>query len=147
MKCSGSRQCLERRYLAREFRQGNPEPVITRKKSDYHRYISSPEWYAKKEAAKQRDGYKCRALGCRKTHVLQVHHVRYPEKLGEEPLDWLVTLCTYHHMVIHRMEKKGGSRVTLQQATDKVLGIVRDITKIENKPVDMYRARLDAGRL
>jgi hypothetical protein len=60
-------------------------------------------------ALKSRDG-GCRFPGCDRTRFTEGHHVRHWADGGETNLANLVTLCTYHHRVVH--EGGFGLRVT-----------------------------------
>ncbi len=69
---------------------------------DYDKYIHSPEWRARAEAIKARDGYRCRI--CHSSRDLQVHHSTY-ERLGhEDDLD-LITLCDSCHSLFHESRR------------------------------------------
>lgn len=85
-------------------------PRYAARKQAYEAYLRSPAWREKRAAAIERDGGRCRAAGCGSSVNLQVHHLRYPKRMGDEPLDWLVTLCERHHMMLHRGRKKKGKK-------------------------------------
>ena len=57
----------------------------------YQEYLNSPIWWEKRDRILERDGWKCRKCGSGIN--LNVHHIRYPEVLGEEPDSDLITLC------------------------------------------------------
>lgn len=68
----------------------------------YAAYIASPEWRAKAEAIKARDGYHCRL--CFRTVSLEVHHSTY-ERLGAELDTDLITLCHDCHTAFHERRR------------------------------------------
>jgi hypothetical protein len=53
---------------------------------------------------------RCRHRG-RWVRASEVHHLRYPQRLGTEPLSWLVDLCGTCHDRAHGR----GSRVTVMR--------------------------------
>jgi hypothetical protein len=65
---------------------------------DYSNYLQSQQWHRKKENRKALDQNQCRL--CFATTQLQVHHVTY-EKLFNEPMSHLLTVCKSCHEVIH----------------------------------------------
>jgi len=75
----------------------------------YQRYMKSPEWKAKRKIVLKRDSYTCQKCGVRSYKGLHVHHIRYPEVLGTEPDEWLITLCPICHRAAHRYKKRGAS--------------------------------------
>lgn len=74
----------------------------------YSELLQRPEWKAKRQTILERDKFKC--VICGSTEHLHVHHKRYriDPKTGNKVLPWeydddeLVTLCSYHHRMIHR---------------------------------------------
>jgi len=65
---------------------------------NYGVYIASARWKLTREAALRRDKRRC--VRCGKPDKLQVHHKTYA-RLGDEPLDDLVTLCKPCHDLEH----------------------------------------------
>lgn len=68
--------------------------------TSYKEYLQSPEWKILSRLARERDGYKCRI--CNSDNRLNVHHRVYPEQLGSEPLNDLITLCLECHSLYHK---------------------------------------------
>lgn len=66
---------------------------------EYQEYLNSPIWWEKRDRILERDGWRCRKCGSGIN--LRVHHIRYPEVLGEEPDSDLITLCDRCHTEIH----------------------------------------------
>ena len=64
----------------------------------YRAYLLSPKWYKLREQVKKRDKNRCRV--CKTTKNLHVHHLTYKRIYNEELKD-LITLCSYHHRLIH----------------------------------------------
>lgn len=72
---------------------------------------------ALKRALKSRDG-GCRFPGCTRRQFTEGHHVRHWADGGETKLGNLITLCTFHHRLVH----EGGFGLT---ATDDGLFVFR----------------------
>lgn len=64
----------------------------------YEQYINSPEWRARADRIRARDGYRCRV--CNGKHRLSVHHRTYADLGHEHDVD-LLTLCSDCHQVFH----------------------------------------------
>jgi 5-methylcytosine-specific restriction endonuclease McrA len=65
----------------------------------YRKYLESPEWRTRADAAKARFGNRC-AL-CNSDDRLEAHHRTY-ERVGEELVEDLVPLCVDCHGAYHR---------------------------------------------
>jgi Domain of unknown function (DUF222)/HNH endonuclease len=55
---------------------------------------------ALRRAARERDKCRCRFPGC-ESHRVDLHHIQYWSDGGRTTLDNLVSLCKYHHMLVH----------------------------------------------
>ncbi len=55
---------------------------------------------ALRRAARERDTCRCRFPGCESRRV-DLHHIRYWSHGGRTDLDNLISLCRYHHMLVH----------------------------------------------
>jgi len=53
-----------------------------------------------RRAARERDNCRCRFPGCESRRV-DLHHIRYWSHGGRTKLDNLVSLCKYHHTLVH----------------------------------------------
>ena len=53
-----------------------------------------------RRAARERDKCRCRFPGCESRQV-DLHHIQYWSNGGRTKLDNLVSLCKYHHMLVH----------------------------------------------
>ena len=85
----------ERGRWADQSRRRGPRPYNTRR------------WHDIAKAAKQRDGFRCRAHGCNETRGLQAHHI------DDDParffgLENVLTLCTPHHRQAEHERRQGG---------------------------------------
>jgi len=71
---------------------------------DYYKYIRSPEWVHKAFQVRRRAGFKCQACNApdMPNNRLQVHHRKYPEFNGDEPLSDLICLCDFCHVSVHK---------------------------------------------
>ena len=67
----------------------------------YEEYLQSHTWQHKREAVIRRAHGVCEHPSC-SAYVREVHHERYPNRLGDEPIDWLVGLCERHHDERHQ---------------------------------------------
>lgn len=64
----------------------------------YKDYLLSPEWHLLRKQRLAMDNYECVLCG---TSADQVHHRRYPETLGDETVNDLVSLCFECHRDFH----------------------------------------------
>ena len=55
---------------------------------------------ALRRAARERDSGRCRFPGCESRRV-DLHHIQYWSNGGRTRLDNLISLCRYHHQVVH----------------------------------------------
>ena len=55
---------------------------------------------ALRRAARERDHCRCRFPGCESRRV-DLHHIQYWSHGGRTSLDNLISLCPYHHMLVH----------------------------------------------
>lgn len=67
------------------------------RRDNYHAYLNSKEWQAKRRKILKMAGYKCRKCGARAT---QVHHETY-KRIYNEKLTDLTALCADCHNSIH----------------------------------------------
>lgn len=65
---------------------------------DYQAYLDSPGWREKREAVRLRALGRCEFCRAAMAHV---HHVRYPKRLGDEPVSDLVAVCETCHAKSH----------------------------------------------
>jgi len=75
--------------------------VRRKQRRNYYRnvYLQSEEWQRKRYVVLRRDNWQCVYCGARAT---QVHHKRYAKyNIGNEPIDWLVSVCEPCHNRIH----------------------------------------------
>lgn len=67
----------------------------------YQRYLHSDTWRDIRDAVRRRDHYRCRV--CNSRRQIQCHHRVYPQVLGTEPLEDLITMCDdCHSLFSHR---------------------------------------------
>ena len=64
-------------------------------------YLKSPTWKEKRVKVLLRDRFCCKCCGTNKN--LQVHHLSSYNKLGNEPLSALVTVCNDCHQHQHNV--------------------------------------------
>ena len=74
------------------------------KKVKYHDYIKSDKWKAKRLECLKRDNYQCQKCGTAKNLV--IHHWTY-DRLGNEDLGDIVTLCKNCHKKVHENDLSG----------------------------------------
>lgn len=65
---------------------------------DYHAYLRSPEWKAKRDAQVEAAGGRCQV--CNSAKQLNCHHRTY-ERIGNEIPDDLFVLCADCHVIFH----------------------------------------------
>lgn len=80
----------ETRHVAKRLRKRN-----------YGLYLQSEEWREKREHVLRRDKRECQLCGELARHV---HHLTY-ERIYNEPLYDLVSLCASCHDMIHLLDK------------------------------------------
>lgn len=68
---------------------------------DYYRnnYLQSEAWQRKRYLVLKRDNWRCVYCGERAT---QVHHLKYAKNIGQEPIDWLASVCDECHKAKHK---------------------------------------------
>ena len=69
----------------------------------YLEYLNSQTWAQIRNKALERDKYECSI--CHSPHNLEVHHLKYPDVLGTEPLSDLMTLCRDCHKKLEDYKK------------------------------------------
>ena len=74
---------------------------------EYRNYLMSDEWIKKRAKVLKRDRGICRV--CKAKTKLHVHHITYKRVktvqgkiVANERLSDLITLCEYHHRLIHK---------------------------------------------
>ena len=70
--------------------------------ASYQEYLDSSDWKQRRARILKRDKYQCSMCGTGMN--LRVHHVRYPDVLGEESDDDLITVCDSCHEKIHNAD-------------------------------------------
>ena len=73
-----------------------------KRRRDYYRdeYLKSDAWRRKRYVVLKRDNWRCVYCGARAT---QVHHKKYARKnIGNEPIEWLVSVCQSCHDAQHK---------------------------------------------
>ena len=112
----------------------------------YERYMLSPEWRRKREQRLEFDQHTCQGCGATsKQYRLEVHHLTY-ERLENELIEDLQTLCVLCHPVAtsEQRRKKYAKRVLVlsdfQRRTPMVSNEeVRD--GVQNPKLQDYRRR------
>ena len=100
-------------------------------KDRYKKYLESDEWKDKKRLSIKRDNGTCQ--GCLTATALEVHHLTY-ERIGDELLTDLVSLCSFCHNQIHGKTKPNGRwRSYLVGETDIIPINYNDMTELEKK--------------
>jgi len=66
---------------------------------EYERYLRSPQWFAKRDAALARAHGRCEVIGCWRP-ANHVHHKHYKNMFAETPDD-LLAICNTHHRQLH----------------------------------------------
>jgi hypothetical protein len=73
-----------------------------RKKYYNEDYLQSEAWKRKRHEVLKRDKGRCVFCGAKATDV---HHTRYARRIGNEPIDWLVSICPRCHASKHPEKK------------------------------------------
>lgn len=85
---------------------------------DYHEYINSPEWRAKRQDFIKSPDTSNECYGCQAAHKtgFHLHHVTY-ERLGRERFEDLRMVCEPCHKAIHALV---GRKFDIPQATEEI---------------------------
>jgi hypothetical protein len=105
---------------------------------DYHEYINSKHWKAKRVERLIIDGYQCAI--CKDTVNLSVHHLHYETLGNEDARNDLIAVCQKHHRYFDTIERfqryqKRLRRVdainqAIQERKDLQYGMVRSEVQI-----------------
>lgn len=90
-----------RTILAKIYNTSISETVKHLSRQDYYRnvYLKSEAWQRKRFVVLKRDNWKCVYCGQKAT---EVHHTRYAKiNIGNEPIEWLVSICKSCHESLH----------------------------------------------
>jgi 5-methylcytosine-specific restriction endonuclease McrA len=85
--------------VIRCWTEGLTPEEIQRRRDDYQSYLSSGQWWSKRQAVLQRAKGRCELCAVA-NEPLQVHHLSYGDR-GQETLDELVALCPTCHERVH----------------------------------------------
>lgn len=102
---------------------GVKERKNTQKKSNssrkryktYNDFLESLEWKVKREAVMERSKGLCEVCDDGVTVAVDVHHVKYPKRWGQEPITDLLAVCRKHHQILHgkvNIQQSGNFRET-----------------------------------
>ena len=69
------------------------------RKMEYRLYMSSPQWYSKREEAFEKWGRVCACYNCHETQGLQMHHLTYV-RFTHERVDDLRPMCKSCHACV-----------------------------------------------
>jgi hypothetical protein len=115
---------------------------------------------ALRRAARERDKCRCRFPGCESRRV-DLHHIQYWSNGGRTTLDNLVSLCRYHHMLVHErgyliaaardgtfaFNRPDGTAIPTSPALPKADGAIEDCQEADITPDTIipawYGERLD----
>jgi hypothetical protein len=61
-------------------------------------YLKSDDWKRKRYIVLKRDNWRCVDCGNKAT---EVHHEKYANDIGKEPIEWLVSICKTCHRRRH----------------------------------------------
>ena len=100
---------------------------------EYKEYLKTPIWQELRSARLKIDGYKCQR--CRRPFGLQIHHLRYPKKLGtEDPYTDLITLCDRCHDEIEQEKQKAR-----KEEEDQFILAMQQLKKEKEEREERYR--------
>lgn len=104
------------------YRERHHIPSTPKYWSSYEQYLRSDTWSKKRRAVLERAGNQCESEGCNRRAV-EIHHVKYPARWGDEPLDYLEAVCRKCHNERHpeksRREKPDG-HMSAEEARRKI---------------------------
>lgn len=108
--------------------------MLSQMDSFYEQYLRSSEWRDRRDAVLSRDLHQCQT--CLTTEALEVHHKTY-ERLGDEALEDLITLCDgCHHAITDVIRRRRYSGKTISLSDHQALFITpkeraENVSKIE----------------
>ncbi len=82
-----------------KYKKPTDTRIIALQSMPYSEYLQSSEWQEKRKKALRFAGFKCQL--CNSSEKLNVHHRTY-ERLGQELLGDLITLCNDCHCIFHQ---------------------------------------------
>lgn len=97
------------------------EPVFASEYDKYLAYLKSARWDELRTERIKMDNFQCRLCG--NPNQLHVHHLYYPETLGTETVNDLITLCADCHKAIETLKQSG--EVKRKQWVIRMVVIVR----------------------
>lgn len=86
-----------------ELESANEKLLKLRRQYQYTLYLRSYTWKEKQYAVLRRAGYMCES--CSNGMATEVHHLKYPKRWGDEPLDWLQAVCKPCHNNEHKEQE------------------------------------------
>lgn len=116
-------------------------PLATWPVSRYQKYLSSVEWRNKRGDVLARAKGRCEICGIRPP--VNVHHIRYPKRLGDEPLTDLLAVCRRCHERSHGMiEQQQGMVAALSFEGAKIRMAIDDDDRVRFPWTDIERCAL-----
>ena len=100
---------------------------------NYDDYMKSVEWDEKRSLRFRMDGFRCFQCGSAKN--LQCHHITY-ERLGNERMSDLITLCSECHKRLH--EPKTVMKTEEEKRQD-YFDRIQQISGIDREAMSLYR--------
>ncbi len=83
-----------------EFKSDYSSPILLSRREYYNNvYLKSEAWQQKRYLVLKRDNWRCVYCGGQAT---QVHHNKYAKNIGNEPIEWLVSICKDCHDSKHQ---------------------------------------------
>ena len=110
-----------KRYGSNEDWRGVFARLPRRVPEVYQAYIGSNAWKHKREHRKNLDCYKCNQ--CPRVNNLTVHHITY-ERLGDELMEDLITLCGHCHHTHHGLDRSIETQFTQALFSTKRGGVL-----------------------
>jgi len=99
-------QEMRKNYVSEKQREREIQERQGKSRQQFYNeeYLRSDAWQRKRYVVLKRDNWTCVDCGAK---AVEVHHKRYSkERIGKEPIDWLVSVCNACH------ERRHGHRTS-----------------------------------
>lgn len=107
----------------------NQYKYMSKRKSQYLRYLESGHWKTLRKMAFERDGHKC--TSCGGDYGLQGHHRRYRRDFRFCTVDDIQTLCYYCHRILHKKRRIERRRNRKPRSARNLVRLIMDFSSTD----------------
>lgn len=105
----------------------------------YREYLLSPEWAIIRTQRLTLDNYECVLCSSVAAHV---HHRRYPDTLGTETINDLVSLCAECHSKHHAINQDHITRIKRVPITEEMRSLRKSMEEAERNGDEQLSLKL-----